>query len=917
VAVTGPRLISTIELDISKAEKNLRIYTAAQGRAADKIASSNKKIAASGRRLNASIRANIKAEESHVRHLKAERIELERSEKAAISKAIAQKRLERATYQTALAERRLATATRATTGTMRGATHSFGTFSKALGTSITLWYTARTAVFAFKRMLESVLAIYTKGIKEVDEFRLSVIGASAIMIPSIEQGTTAAEKMAIAWAHNKKMLLELELVAAKHITTGKSIQEVYTGMVIAQVYPKKEDVENLAQIADYITVYTKGQQLGKQLLQEVRGLMDGQVRVTNKLAYMLNQIIPGGLKKNLALWKAQGRNAEGELIVLKMINKYLGDIAVLQGEILGSASTWRNTLETIAVRLLRDAVKPAYEDITRLLRDSTRYLIDQNLQYTVQAEQLKWIVEQGWERIKDLVRGFVGSELSDANTIVDEMLGNLMRWVEGAGPDAVALGESLRAAAEGVYWALVNIKKILTFIFVMRAPVWFLKILEVIAGVAAAGAAGTAGGLVALAGILVALAKATVEAGANFETAETALDMFDKTVNNTSANVQKLKDALDEMTLFMPDIAKWWLEKAPVVDPKFKVNVKESEEEIKRLDKAHKAWYRRNEARVKAYWAMRAKGVRDYSKHATKAWKDREKQEQQWYKENEKRDEDRLKLRIEGERDNQRAIQAGLKETARLEKEVYELGLGGKKGLELKRQQLEDSLEKEKELLAGHSAETLKDYEIHVRKKELLESNLAETTREQALMSAQATVSAGAEALRIMAQHNKKYFRWYQAAAIAEIAINTAVAMMTISKQLGIFAPPAMAAVAALGVVQAAAVMAQKPPEELAEGGVSSTGFSGLQGVYGQPTYMIAEKQGRPEAVVPLDKYVVSDKETEGGVSTINHYYIMAQDAQTFRDFARRNPSVFREQFTKAIEENDPRVKSAVKTAAR
>jgi hypothetical protein len=591
VAVTGPRLISTIELDISKAEKNLRIYTAAQGRAADKIASSNKKIAASGRRLNASIRANIKAEESHVRHLKAERIELERSEKAAISKAIAQKRLERATYQTALAERRLATATRATTGTMRGATHSFGTFSKALGTSITLWYTARTAVFAFKRMLESVLAIYTKGIKEVDEFRLSVIGASAIMIPSIEQGTTAAEKMAIAWAHNKKMLLELELVAAKHITTGKSIQEVYTGMVIAQVYPKKEDVENLAQIADYITVYTKGQQLGKQLLQEVRGLMDGQVRVTNKLAYMLNQIIPGGLKKNLALWKAQGRNAEGELIVLKMINKYLGDIAVLQGEILGSASTWRNTLETIAVRLLRDAVKPAYEDITRLLRDSTRYLIDQNLQYTVQAEQLKWIVEQGWERIKDLVRGFVGSELSDANTIVDEMLGNLMRWVEGAGPDAVALGESLRAAAEGVYWALVNIKKILTFIFVMRAPVWFLKILEVIAGVAAAGAAGTAGGLVALAGILVALAKATVEAGANFETAETALDMFDKTVNNTSANVQKLKDALDEMTLFMPDIAKWWLEKAPVVDPKFKVNVKESEEEIKRLDKAHKAWY--------------------------------------------------------------------------------------------------------------------------------------------------------------------------------------------------------------------------------------------------------------------------------------------------------------------------------------
>ena len=66
-----------------------------------------------------------------------------------------------------------------------------------------------------------------------------------------------------------------------------------------------------------------------------------------------------------------------------------------------------------------------------------------------------------------------------------------------------------------------------------------------------------------------------------------------------------------------------------------------------------------------------------------------------------------------------------------------------------------------------------------------------------------------------------------------------------------------------------------------------------------------------------MDKYTISDKDAEGGGDVTNNYYIMAQDAQTFRDFARRNPGVFREQFTRAVEENDQSVRAAVKTAAR
>ena len=100
-------------------------------------------------------------------------------------------------------------------------------------------------------------------------------------------------------------------------------------------------------------------------------------------------------------------------------------------------------------------------------------------------------------------------------------------------------------------------------------------------------------------------------------------------------------------------------------------------------------------------------------------------------------------------------------------------------------------------------------------------------------------------------------------------------------------------------------------------GGAFKEGYGAPYGVYSRPTYVHAERTGRPEAVVPLDKYTISDKDGGGGGGNTYNYYILAQDPKSFRDFARRNTAVFREMFSKGLEENDPRMRRAVKTAVR
>ena len=57
-----------------------------------------------------------------------------------------------------------------------------------------------------------------------------------------------------------------------------------------------------------------------------------------------------------------------------------------------------------------------------------------------------------------------------------------------------------------------------------------------------------------------------------------------------------------------------------------------------------------------------------------------------------------------------------------------------------------------------------------------------------------------------------RLFRLSQAAALGEIAMNTAEAATKATAQLGIFAPPAIAAIVALGAAQAAVVASETPP---------------------------------------------------------------------------------------------------------
>jgi hypothetical protein len=161
----------------------------------------------------------------------------------------------------------------------------------------------------------------------------------------------------------------------------------------------------------------------------------------------------------------------------------------------------------------------------------------------------------------------------------------------------------------------------------------------------------------------------------------------------------------------------------------------------------------------------------------------------------------------------------------------------------------------------------------------------------------QAMLSGASDMFYMMAQHNKKWFKFYQATKIMEIIIATSLAAMRAYSDAGPFAGSVLAAmIVALGAAQVAMVASQQPPS-YAKGGVVH-----------KPTMALIGEGAKSEAVVPLDsgQEIPVNFRGEGGPMgggiTVN---ISALDSKSFIDMTRRNPKAIIDPIMRAMQRGD------------
>lgn len=918
--------------------------------------------------------------------------------------AAAQGRLAASTQQATAAVGSAAAAHAATTARKKEAAFYTERFSRILGTTITVWYTFRTIVYAVKSAIEGVLNIYKLGAQVLDDYNQKVIGIATLQAPLVKEGAELSDKFAISLAYQKDMMAKLDVESIKHFATAKDMQEVYQQLAVSGVWVNEKDLDLVGQLTDKIRLYTVGQNQSIQLHQEIRGLIEGETRTTNKLANMLNTQLNGTLKEHLEIWRAAGRDIQtGELVMLREIMKLLGPMTVAEKEIMAMQITWVDTLTTYRDRLLRSSVKEYYKDVVGYMSQAVNLIVDP---LTGETTRLGKIIEdtivQGWRKAKEILGGVFKKEVYDTKQAVTELAEAMNKMVKEF--DAKGFGERVRNVFDGIKSSIDAVTASLEALAVMMGVnlvfslgKWLLS---------------WKGAISLIIGGIILTRKEFVEANKRAEEWEWKIRSGAEATRGLAYAEKLYVDQLQnehevKMLLAKQD------KKLPIPtmdDPKKAKEISDAQKrlnaEIERLQEENARWENdliedrvtKLEAAANkevAIWQIqldkkkisldsfntyveeKTANVADkvnsiYIEAAAKAGDQLEKHEETLVNTINRQLREIHNIYVALSKKGYEGLEL-------LPEETEFVKAGRQRGLPLALMEYEPDYIRELEKKAAITKDQLdaaqkakRDRDVEITKAneikhaqdlaaELMdiqgytfeaekerawnELQLAETLyrgktdllkmyRDKYLLTIEEinqreqmrnvqTIGQISNTMQqigqILATSSKKYFKFYQAMSISTIIIDTARAIMGVFAAKSEVPPwlrfPLAAAMAGLGGAQIGQIMAQKPAE-LAEGGVSPGGFSSMaERVYSKPTYVMAEKTGRPEAVVPLDKWDVSKKGKETPVSYT--YQIYAIDAKSFAEFADRNSNTFRRQLIRAVQENDPGVRGAIKNAVR
>ena len=227
---------------------------------------------------------------------------------------------------------------------------------------------AQVIMEAFNLAYEGTIGLLLKGIKSIDDLRIaqaSMASAAASNDPS-----KPFEKLYETAGRIVEKVYELDRA---FIGTGDELLMLSDSMVTFGMgidLSTKKQQDQFVAFANMIKMMTRGQDFQRQAYQEIRALMEG-VDVQGALLVKKLEAAGVNVKAMVPAWREQG-------VLLEKIMEILPGYGQGSKEIEKTLQAQKSSLETITYKILREGTAPAYEDITKLVKQINDSLMDQN-----------------------------------------------------------------------------------------------------------------------------------------------------------------------------------------------------------------------------------------------------------------------------------------------------------------------------------------------------------------------------------------------------------------------------------------------------------------------------------------------------------------------------------------------------------
>lgn len=242
---------------------------------------------------------------------------------------------------------------------------------------------------AAESAIGSMVKIIQPAYKAVEDYNLAVTKAAALITSMMPRGDLA-ENYRIAKEYAAGLVTEMEKLDARTLASLDDLMMINEELVKQGIIlntNNKNQMEGFLNLANAVSVVAMGYPNKEiQLRQEIRALINGEIRATNQLAQQLDALVGGTLKQKVEKWKQSGELVErlGELLV---------GYAAASGDIEATWAAIGSTLKTIYTVILRDGFLPAYQAINK-------FLISLNEHLRMHSEILSGNIHKAWVSIK-------------------------------------------------------------------------------------------------------------------------------------------------------------------------------------------------------------------------------------------------------------------------------------------------------------------------------------------------------------------------------------------------------------------------------------------------------------------------------------------------------------------------------------
>ena len=269
-------------------------------------------------------------------------------------------------------------------------------------------FAAQTLANIFQNTFGAIL-------KNIDDFQIAAIGAaSAITSITSEANRPIADVFAQNLQAVEGIFEELEFVAARFFSTGQELQLAFNTLAQRGVVIREDEFQILGKLTDQIKLLTGGQNAQIQIQQELRAILDGNVRTTTAFGKSLQ-----ARGVDVAQLSREVR-ATGSIAVFE---QFLTGLDAAGGAIRRTLTSVLTTFQTLVSILGRNIFQDTFDETVALITRVNNILIENRELIIGIGRFIVTKIKVAWDSIVDILGQVTAAVINLAGNPMVQLVG--------------------------------------------------------------------------------------------------------------------------------------------------------------------------------------------------------------------------------------------------------------------------------------------------------------------------------------------------------------------------------------------------------------------------------------------------------------------------------------------------------------